>query len=128
MTKEIREQERSYKSRLAAQEKHAHENWVAARQLERRLEESKQEGAQLRQRMIQVEKEKEILLAKENGTTVNGASDPELHKPINKRKFCQHFFSIIFLRQQEREGKINIRRLPKPSFINSLANVLYYIY
>ena len=86
MTKEIEEQDRSYKSRLAAQEKRAHENWVSARQSERRLEESKQEAAQLRQRLTQVEKEKEVLLiAKENGTTTNGGIDADLHKPIAKR-------------------------------------------
>merc|ERR1712071_616599 len=85
LTKEIEEQDRSYKSRLAAQEKRAHENWVSARQSERRLEESKQEAAQLRQRLTQVEKEKEVLLiAKENGTTTNGGIDADLHKPIAK--------------------------------------------
>uniref|UniRef100_A0A0P6DBE0 Transport and Golgi organization protein n=1 Tax=Daphnia magna TaxID=35525 RepID=A0A0P6DBE0_9CRUS len=85
LTKEIEEQERSYKSRLATQEKRAHENWVAARQLERRLEESKQESAQLRHRLTQVEKDKEALLvAKENGTA-NGAVDVDLIKPVIKR-------------------------------------------
>ncbi|XP_057372528.2 transport and Golgi organization protein 1-like isoform X1 [Daphnia carinata] len=86
LTKEIEEQERSYKSRLATQEKRAHENWVAARQLERRLEESKQEAAQLRHRLTQVEKDKEalVLVAKENGTA-NGAADVDLIKPVIKR-------------------------------------------
>ena len=60
---------------MAGQEKKAHENWVQSRQLERRLEESKQEAAQLRQRLTLVEKEKEtILAAKENGTA-NGEVD-----------------------------------------------------
>lgn len=86
LTKEIEEQERSYKSRLATQEKRAHENWVAARQLERRLEESKQEAAQLRHRLTQVEKDKEALLvAKENGAA-NGAADVDLIKPVIKRE------------------------------------------
>jgi len=86
LTKEIEEQDRSYKSRLAAQEKRAHENWVTARQLERRLEEMKQEGTQLRQRLTQVEKEKEaLLIAKENGTTTNGGMDADIHQPLSKR-------------------------------------------
>lgn len=92
MTKEIEEQERSYKSRLAVQEKRAHESWVTARQLERRLEESKQEAAQLRNRLTLVEKEKEaaLLAVKENGThgAVNGAvaDGAETLKPLAKRE------------------------------------------
>ena len=34
---ELEEQEKSYKAAVAAQEKKAHENWVAARQAERKL-------------------------------------------------------------------------------------------
>lgn len=61
---------------------------MAARQLERRLEESKQESAQLRHRLTQVEKDKEALLvAKENGTA-NGAVDVDLIKPVIKRESC----------------------------------------
>ena len=86
LTKEIEEQERSYKTRLAAQEKRAHESWVAARQLERRLEEAKQEAAQLRNRLTQVEKEKAAGGGvKENGTATNG-SESDLIKPVLKRK------------------------------------------
>merc|ERR1712071_257165 len=85
LTKEIEEQDRSYKSRLAAQEKRAHENWVTARQLERRLEEMKTEGTQLRQRLTQVEKEKEaLIIAKENGATTNGGMDADIHQPLTK--------------------------------------------
>ena len=98
LSKEIEEQERSYKSRLATQEKRAHENWVAARQLERRLEESKQEAAQLRHRLTQVEKDKEALLvAKENGTA-NGAADVDLIKPVIKRESCYTAFPFTCCR------------------------------
>lgn len=87
LKKEIEEQERSYKSRLAVQEKRAHDSWVASRQLERRLEEAKQEAAQLRNRLIQVEKEKEAMLnTKENGMASNGGSE-ELLKNCSKREF-----------------------------------------
>lgn len=72
---------------MSTHEQRAHENYMAARQLERRLEESKQEAAQLRQRLTQVEKEKEALLvvAKENGTT-NGSADADLIQPVIKRE------------------------------------------
>lgn len=89
LTKEIEEQERSYKSRLAAQEKRAHESWVAARQLERRLEEAKQEMAQLRNRLTQVEKERKeavesaATVKEMNGTATNGTGpDGDLIKPV----------------------------------------------
>lgn len=86
LTKEIEEQERSYKSRLASQEKRAHENWVAARQLERRLEESKQEAAQLRARLTLVEKERKADAGvKENGTVMaNGGPEGDLIKPVKR--------------------------------------------
>ncbi|KAK7790043.1 hypothetical protein R5R35_008249 [Gryllus longicercus] len=51
LKKEILDQERSMKSQIAVLEKKAHENWVAARQAERRMEESKQEASQLRNRL-----------------------------------------------------------------------------
>lgn len=94
LKKEIEEQERSYKSRLATQEKKAHENWVQSRQLERRLEESKQEASQLRQRLTLVEKEKEaILAAKENGTA-NG--DVDVVKPKSEhRAFTAALITLI---------------------------------
>lgn len=39
------------KSQISVLEKKAHENWVSARQAERRLEDAKQEAAQLRNRL-----------------------------------------------------------------------------
>ena len=99
LTKEIEEQERSYKTRLAAQEKRAHDNWVQSRQLERRLEESKQEATQLRHRLTQAEKEKETLVlagVKENGTSnINGELD--LIKPLIKRKLTTFFSAMPLL-------------------------------
>ncbi|PSN55060.1 hypothetical protein C0J52_04113 [Blattella germanica] len=56
LKKEILDQERGLKCQIASLEKKAHENWVAARQAERRLEENKQEASQLRNRLIIVEK------------------------------------------------------------------------
>jgi hypothetical protein len=56
LKKEILDQERGLKCQIATLEKKAHENWVAARQAERKLEESKQEASQLRNRLIIVEK------------------------------------------------------------------------
>lgn len=56
LKKEILDQERGLKSQIATLEKKAHENWVAARQAERKLEESKQEAAQLRNRLTMMEK------------------------------------------------------------------------
>ncbi|XP_063242317.1 transport and Golgi organization protein 1 [Bacillus rossius redtenbacheri] len=56
MKKEILDQERGLKSQISVLEKKAHENWVAARQAERRLEETKQEAGQLRNRLTIVEK------------------------------------------------------------------------
>lgn len=56
LKKEILDQERGLKSQIATLEKKAHENWVAARQAERKLEETKQEAAQLRNRLTMIEK------------------------------------------------------------------------
>nr|CAD7261139.1 unnamed protein product [Timema shepardi] len=56
LKKEIIDQERGLKSQLSTFEKKAHENWVAARQAERRLEEARQEAGQLRNRLTIVEK------------------------------------------------------------------------
>jgi hypothetical protein len=62
------------------------------------LEEAKQEASQLRNRLIQVEKEKEAAVqaaqaVKENGTATNGAiAGPdavEMLKPMAKRKFAK---------------------------------------
>ncbi|XP_018311461.1 transport and Golgi organization protein 1 [Mycetomoellerius zeteki] len=56
LKREIVDQEGEYKSQISALETKAHEQWVAARQNERRLEESKAEAGQLRNRLTLVEK------------------------------------------------------------------------
>ncbi|XP_011694210.1 PREDICTED: transport and Golgi organization protein 1 isoform X2 [Wasmannia auropunctata] len=56
LKREIVDQEREYKNQISALEMKAHEQWVAARQNERRLEESKAEASQLRNRLTLVEK------------------------------------------------------------------------
>ncbi|XP_011335987.2 transport and Golgi organization protein 1 isoform X2 [Ooceraea biroi] len=56
LKREIVDQEREYKNQISALETKAHEQWVAARQNERRLEESKAEAGQLRNRLTLVQK------------------------------------------------------------------------
>ncbi|KAM0724873.1 Transport and Golgi organization protein 1 [Formica fusca] len=56
LKREIMDQEREYKNQISALETKAHEQWVAARQNERRLEESKAEAGQLRNRLTLVQK------------------------------------------------------------------------
>ncbi|XP_012535669.2 transport and Golgi organization protein 1 isoform X2 [Monomorium pharaonis] len=56
LKREIVDQEREYKNQISALETKAHEQWVAARQNERRLEESKAQASQLRNRLTLVEK------------------------------------------------------------------------
>lgn len=51
LKQEIVAQEVELKSQITILEKKAHENWVAARQAERRMEDAKQEAAQLRNRL-----------------------------------------------------------------------------
>ncbi|KAI4474380.1 hypothetical protein M0802_015630, partial [Mischocyttarus mexicanus] len=56
LKREIIDQEREYKSQISVLETKAHEQWVTARQNERRLEESKAEAGQLRNRLTLIEK------------------------------------------------------------------------
>ncbi|XP_017877099.1 transport and Golgi organization protein 1 isoform X1 [Ceratina calcarata] len=56
LKREIMDQEREYKSQISLLETKAHEQWVVARQVERRLEESKVEAGQLRNRLTLIEK------------------------------------------------------------------------
>ncbi|KAG7204464.1 hypothetical protein KM043_004898 [Ampulex compressa] len=56
LKREIVDQEREYKGQISVLETKAHEQWVAARQSERRLEESKAEAGQLRNRLTLIEK------------------------------------------------------------------------
>lgn len=51
LKQEIVSQEVELKSQISVLEKKAHESWVNARQAERRVEEAKQEAAQLRNRL-----------------------------------------------------------------------------
>ncbi|CAL1683647.1 unnamed protein product [Lasius platythorax] len=81
LKREIVDQEREYKNQISALETKAHEQWVAARQNERRLEESKAEAGQLRNRLTLVEKnlndtDSEIKLHRleANGETVTSPS------------------------------------------------------
>ncbi|XP_057341258.1 transport and Golgi organization protein 1 isoform X2 [Microplitis mediator] len=56
LKREILDQEKEYKKQIADLEAKSHENWVRARQNERRLEESKAEAGQLRNRLTLLEK------------------------------------------------------------------------
>ncbi|XP_012281086.1 transport and Golgi organization protein 1 isoform X2 [Orussus abietinus] len=56
LKREIFDQEREYKNQISILETKSHEQWVVARQNERRLEESKAEASQLRHRLTLVEK------------------------------------------------------------------------
>nr|XP_012149900.1 PREDICTED: transport and Golgi organization protein 1 isoform X1 [Megachile rotundata] len=56
LKREILDQEREYKNQISVLETKAHEQWVLARQVERRLEESKVEAGQLRNRLTLIEK------------------------------------------------------------------------
>ncbi|CAK9805458.1 Transport and Golgi organization protein 1 [Anthophora plagiata] len=56
LKREILDQEREYKNQISLLETKAHEQWVMARQVERRLEESKVEAGQLRNRLTLIEK------------------------------------------------------------------------
>jgi hypothetical protein len=86
LKKEILDQERDLKCQIGTFEKKAHDNWVAACQAERELEESKQEASQLRKRQIIVKKNviKTLSLVRlqrgiaECQRTVMGCSQPRL--------------------------------------------------
>merc|ERR1712190_501551 len=58
---ELEDQEKSLKASVAAQEKKAHENWVAARQAERKLTELQAEMSILRNRLTIVESKNTLL-------------------------------------------------------------------
>jgi len=58
---ELEDQERSLKSAVAAQEKKAHENWVAARQAERKLTELQGELSLLRNKLTVFESRNQLL-------------------------------------------------------------------
>ncbi|KAK0181694.1 hypothetical protein PV327_003959 [Microctonus hyperodae] len=56
LKREILDQEREYKNQITNLESKSHEQWVLARQTERRLEEAKAEAGQLRNRLTLMEK------------------------------------------------------------------------
>eukprot|EP00092_Neocalanus_flemingeri_P008689 GFUD01009359.1.p1 GENE.GFUD01009359.1~~GFUD01009359.1.p1 ORF type:complete len:1227 (-),score=339.72 GFUD01009359.1:365-4009(-) len=58
---ELENQEKSLKASVAGQEKKAHENWVAARQAERKLTELQAEMSVLRNRLTMVESKNSLL-------------------------------------------------------------------
>ncbi|XP_015121893.1 transport and Golgi organization protein 1 isoform X2 [Diachasma alloeum] len=88
LKKEILDQEREYKAQITSLEAKAHEQWVLARQNERRLEESKSEAAQLRNRLTIIEK-----------NLTETESDVKLHRRKRFSKVRQ-FWSTM-------EGNIN---------------------
>ncbi|XP_029834226.2 LOW QUALITY PROTEIN: transport and Golgi organization protein 1 [Ixodes scapularis] len=57
LKQEMEVSERNYKNQLTEQEKRAHENWLAARAAERKLEDANRETANLRQRLTLLERE-----------------------------------------------------------------------
>jgi len=74
LKRELEDQEISLKAAYLAAEKKAQENWIAARQSERRVEEMKKEMSVLRNRLTVVEGKKENIVAvikeEENGLTL----------------------------------------------------------
>ncbi|CAN7994814.1 unnamed protein product [Ixodes hexagonus] len=60
LKQEMEVSERNYKNQLSEQEKRAHENWLAARAAERKLEDANRETATLRQRLTLLEREQHI--------------------------------------------------------------------
>ncbi|XP_059471823.1 transport and Golgi organization protein 1 isoform X2 [Neocloeon triangulifer] len=64
---EIIDQERSLKGQISTLEKKAHENWIAARQAERKLDETKQESSTLRNRLTMLEKGTSLVQNGEDG-------------------------------------------------------------
>ncbi|GFS44281.1 uncharacterized protein TNIN_485241 [Trichonephila inaurata madagascariensis] len=76
MKQEMEETERNLKSQIAVQEKKAHENWIAARAAERKLEDMKQEVTQLRQKLT--------LIEREQGNFMNSTRD-DIIRPIPQR-------------------------------------------
>ncbi|XP_008197649.1 transport and Golgi organization protein 1 isoform X2 [Tribolium castaneum] len=79
LKQEIMSQEIELKSQISVLEKKAHENWVSARQAERKLEEAKQEAAQLRHRLTLQERDKRLQSPLEqNGDIPESPASPPL--------------------------------------------------
>lgn len=93
LKKEILDQEVSLKSQISMLEKKNHENWLLTRQAERKLEESKQEASQLRNRLTIVEKNLS------NSSQMNDDSMVQNRKYIiiNDNIECKIIYIMLFL-------------------------------
>ncbi|XP_052124945.1 transport and Golgi organization protein 1 [Frankliniella occidentalis] len=82
LKKEILDQERDFKAQMATLEKKAHDNWMTARQAERRLEDSRHEAAQLRNRLTLVEKHNADPNARLDANGEGGVASPVMMMPL----------------------------------------------
>ncbi|XP_053977076.1 LOW QUALITY PROTEIN: transport and Golgi organization protein 1 [Hylaeus volcanicus] len=110
---EILDQEREYKNQISVLETKAHEQWVIARQVERRLEESKVEAGQLRNRLTLIEK------------NINEAdSEAKLHRLEANGETATS--SSLFIGAESSNspimfsGSSNVPPPPPPSYLHSL--------
>ncbi|XP_076665607.1 LOW QUALITY PROTEIN: transport and golgi organization 1 [Andrena cerasifolii] len=113
LKREILDQEREYKNQMSVLETKAHEQWVIARQVERRLEESKVEAGQLRNRLTLIEKnindadsEAKLHRLEANGETAT--SPPLFIGPESSNS------PVMF------SGSTNVPPPPPPSYLHSL--------
>ncbi|XP_078048255.1 transport and golgi organization 1 isoform X2 [Augochlora pura] len=113
LKREILDQEREYENQISIIEKNAHEQWIKARQVERRLEESKVEAGQLRNRLTLIEKnindvdpEVKLHRMEANGET---ATSPPLFIGAESSSS-----PIMF------SGSSNVPPPPPPSYLHSL--------
>ncbi|CAB3375504.1 Hypothetical predicted protein [Cloeon dipterum] len=89
LKQEIIDQEKGLKGQIVTLEKKAHENWIAARQAERKLDESKQESSTLRNRLTMLEKGTSLVT--QNGEEGKGAATSK----------CYNHTSLCLIRQLE---------------------------
>lgn len=82
LKKEILDQERDFKGQIATLEKKAHDNWMTARQAERRLEDARQESAQLRNRLTLIEKSNADPSTRLDANGDGGVASPVLMMPL----------------------------------------------
>ncbi|XP_054004129.1 LOW QUALITY PROTEIN: transport and Golgi organization protein 1 [Hylaeus anthracinus] len=113
LEREILDQEREYKNQISVLETKAHEQWVIARQVERRLEESKVEAGQLRNRLTLIEK------------NINEAdSEAKLHRLEANGETATS--SSLFIGAESSNspimfsGSSNVPPPPPPSYLHSL--------
>ncbi|KAK3923226.1 Transport and Golgi organization protein 1 [Frankliniella fusca] len=79
---EILDQERDFKAQMATLEKKAHDNWMTARQAERRLEDSRHEAAQLRNRLTLIEKSNADPNSRLDANGEGGVASPVMMMPL----------------------------------------------